>query len=821
MIPSNSHKEDAMTAPRTKFVGIALLLTAAGALLSRATTSADTGYQKPPRAIRDVLDAPPAPLVALSPAREYLLLIDWRPAPRIADLAEPVLRLAGHRINPRTNGPDRAPRFTGFTLQPLNGGKAIRVSLPAGARPGAPSWAPDGRQFAFLNTTATGIELWLGEPTKGTVRRVPNVTINAAYGEPLRWLPDSKALLCQAIVKDRGVPPAAPKVPPGPTILEGSGKAAPAWTFQDLLRNRHDEDLFDYYATSQLTLVDATTGKMTAVGKPGVFRSCSPSPDGRHLLVERIHRPYSYLLPSFAFPRKIEVWSRDGAKLFTLADLPLADRVPIEGVPTGPRSAHWLPTQPAQLVWVEALDEGDPRKKVEHRDRVLTLAAPFDAKAKPRELARTQQRFIGLAWDEKGQALLSDYERDKRRRRVFLLDPASSERPRLLWDRSILDRYRDPGTPLMRRLPSGHTVIRRQGDDIFLSGPGSSPKGDRPFLDRFNLATGKATRLFHSDASSYESVVDLLADNGSRWLTRHESPTSPPNYFIRTAGSDERKALTHFKDPTPQLRKITRQRVTYKRADGTNLSFTLYLPPDYKAGTRLPTVVWAYPREYTDASLAGQITGSTNRFTTIPGPSHLFFVLQGYAVLDGASMPVVGSAEKANDTYVEQIVSSAKAAIDKAAEMGVTDRDRVGVGGHSYGAFMTANLLAHSNLFRAGIARSGAYNRTLTPFGFQAERRTLWQAPEVYMKMSPFLHAHKIKAPMLLIHGEVDNNSGTFPMQSERMYQGIRGNGGTVRYVTLPHESHGYAAKESVEHALYEMIAWFDKHVKNAPARGR
>jgi dipeptidyl aminopeptidase/acylaminoacyl peptidase len=384
----------------------------------------------------------------------------------------------------------------------------------------------------------------------------------------------------------------------------------------------------------------------------------------------------------------------------------------------------------------------------------------------------------------------------------------------VIWDRSVQDRYRDAGLPVLRTLPDGRRVTWQHESSIFLIGAGSSPGGDRPFLDRFDLTTLKSERLFSSPEAQYEAPLTLLSDDGKSFLTRHESPTSPPNLAVRTAGNTSRRDLTRFTDPTPEIRGITKKLVTYKRADGVPLSFTLYLPPDYKPGTALPTVVWAYPQEFASPDTAGQVAGSPFRFTTLAGPSHLFFLLAGYAVLDGATMPVVGDPESANNTFIEQIVASAQAAIDQGVELGVTDRNRVGVGGHSYGAFMTANLLAHSDLFKAGIARSGAYNRTLTPFGFQNERRTLWEAGDVYAKMSPFLHAHKIKEPLLLIHGAADNNPGTFPIQSERMYQAIRGTGGTVRYVVLPHESHGYMARESVEHCLYEMIAWFDKYVK-------
>jgi dipeptidyl aminopeptidase/acylaminoacyl peptidase len=464
------------------------------------------------------------------------------------------------------------------------------------------------------------------------------------------------------------------------------------------------------------------------------------------------------------------------------------------------------------------LDEGDPKAKVPHRDRILQFRSPFIGS--PQEIARTEFRFSGLTWSEKsGTALLSESDRPTRRTRTWLLSVDSSADPRKIWDRNSQDRYSHPGTPVTWLTPGGQRVLLQNGDTILLMGDGASPEGDRPFLDEFNLGTLQPRRLFQCARKTYEGVLGLLDRDATKFLTRYETPAEPPNVLVRSKDGSERRALTQFVNPTPQLRDIRKELVRYKRADGIDLSFTLYLPPGYKKGERLPTVVWAYPLEYTDPAVAGQVSGSPYRYTSMSGTSHLFFLTQGYAVLDGATMPVLGDSETVNNTYIEQIVASARAAIEKAAEMGVTDPGRVGVGGHSYGAFMTANLLSHCDFFRAGIARSGAYNRTLTPFGFQAERRTLWEAPEVYLKMSPFLYAHKIDEPILLIHGEADNNSGTFPIQSERYYHALKGNGKTVRYVTLPLESHGYAARESIEHTLYEMISWFDRHVKNAPSQ--
>ncbi|HYG12462.1 MAG TPA: prolyl oligopeptidase family serine peptidase, partial [Pyrinomonadaceae bacterium] len=768
------------------------------ALLLLACGVAGQGYRKPPQAVLDVLNSPVTPSVSISPARDRMMLATGVRYPPISDLAQPMLRLAGYRINPNTNGRHLAPYFVALSLKRIADGAETKVALPPGARVGFPQWSPDGKRFAFTNTVANGIELWVGDVASGRVTQIKGVMLNAAYGEPLQWMPDNRTLLAQLVPATRPKLTPAPDVPREPNIQESSGRAGPVRTYQDLLRTPYDEELFDYYATAQLALVDAEGGRVTNIGQPAIYDEAAPAPDGQHLLVARIKRPYSFLHPANDFPKEVEVWDTRGKLVHKLASTPLQDQVPIGGVQTGPRSHSWRPTEPATLLWVEALDEGDPKKKVSHRDRVLMLKAPFTGA--PVELMKLEDRYTAMQWLERGGlAFASDYNRDTRRLRVQLVNVDNpSSAPRVVWHRNVQDRYNDPGTPMTRVLPTGHRVIIYQNEQIFLSGTGASDAGDRPFLDRYNVTTQKAERIFRSDEKSYETPVGLLKDDGSQFITRRETPIEPSNLYIRTLGASNNasaaaageamiastsKPLTQFPDPTPQLRDIKKQLVTYKRADGVQLSFTLYLPPGYKEGTRLPTVVWAYPLEFNDAATAGQVSGSTQRFTTIGGPSHLFYLLNGYAVLDNTTMPVVGDPETVNNTYVEQIVSSAKAAIDKAAEMGVTDPERVGVGGHSYGAFMTANLLAHSDLFRAGIARSGAYNRTLTPFGFQNESRTFWEAPDVYTRMSPFWYADRITEPILLTHGEADNNSGTFPIQSERFYMALKGHGATVRYV--------------------------------------
>jgi len=790
-------------------------------LLVSSVVAAQDGYKKPPKEVLDILAAPVTPVGSVSPARDTMLLTTGLRYPPIADLAQPMLRIAGLRINPRTNGPHRFQYSVAMTLKRISDGTEVKIALPPNAKISSVEWSGDGKHFAFLNTTATSTDVWIGDAGNGKVQQLKGVRVNNAYGDAYQWMPDNHTLLVETVSVNRPAAPVESAVPAEPNAQESFGRAGPVTTFEDLLKTPFDERLFEYYASSQLALVDIRSGKTTDVGQPGIFQSAEPAPDGNHFLVARLHRPFSYLYPAFAFPRDVEIWDAKGRVAYKVASLPLADQVPIGGVPTGPRNYRWQPTAPATLVWVEALDAGDPKKKVPFRDRILSLSAPFSEA--PKEMLKTEQRFAGAVWGEKNLLLVTDFDRDRRWTRTVIIDPSNpSVVPKTLWSRNVQDRYADPGTPVLRVLPNGGRVILQNGDSIYLAGTGSTPEGDRPFLDRLDLQTLKTERLFRSDANQYESFVALLDDNAKEFITRQESPTAAPNYYLRTissSGGAPMKTLTNYPDPTPQLRGIQKQLVTYKRADGVQCSFTLYLPPGYKEGTRLPTVVWAYPLEFNDAGTAGQVSGSTQRATQITGPSHLFFLLEGYAVLDNATMPVVGDPETVNNTYIEQIVMSAKAAIDKATEMGVTDPERVGVGGHSYGAFMTANLLAHSDLFRAGIARSGAYNRTLTPFGFQSERRTIWEAPDLYMKVSPFLYANKINEPILFIHGEADDNPGTFPIQSERMYQAVKGNGGAVRLVTLPLEAHGYTGRETIEHVLYEMISWFDKYVKNAPSR--
>ena len=568
------------------------------------------------------------------------------------------------------------------------------------------------------------------------------------------------------------------------------------------------------------------------MGKIANLYEVDPAPDGLHIYVSAIHKPYSYVTTYDRFPHEAEVWDisdRSHVHAHTIASLPLADRVPIAGVALGPREFSWRATDPATLVWAEALDGGDWNVNVPARDKIMLQKAPFSSPAV--EVTRIEQRYVSFLWGaHPDTALLNEYDENRHWKKTFIVnvdDP--QQKPRLLWDLSTDEHYANPGTPVRRYLANGARVLRQDGDSIYLSGTGSSPDGDRPFLDRLDLKTQKSERLFRSDHSSYEQFLSFTGPDTRTLITWHQSPSDPPNAYARTLGStisalageaafgSTSVAITHIPDPTPEVRGIKKRLVKYKRADGLDLSFTLYTPPGYQEGTRVPTILYAYPLDYADPSMAGQVVGSQETFTRLYEYSLL--LLGGYAIIDDASFPIVGDPKKAYDTYLEQLVADAKAAVDEAVRLGVADPDRIGVTGHSHGALMTANLVAHSDLFRAGAATSGSYNKTLTPFGFQNERRSVWAAPDVYLKVSPFFSADKLKTPLLIVHGGEDANPGTTPLQSQKLYEAIRGNGGTARLVLLPHEPHWYTAMESNEQLVYEMLRWFDKYVKNAPPR--
>lgn len=806
--------------------------------IAPAAHAADGGYRQPPEPLLSTMRAPLPPALRLDPTGRTMLELQRTQYPPIARVAEPYVKLAGVRVEPASHarhdvssGYGIRTCLDGLGLLDVASGRERKIALPAGACPAAPLWSPDGRRFAFSNTVADRVELWVGDVASGTAHRVEGVQPNPVLGGEIQWL-GSERLLVKAVPAGIGAAPKKAMVPPGPDVQESLGGKGESSTYEarDTLQGPEDEALFEYYATSQLATVDAASGKVASVGAPAVYTDVDAAPDARHVRVETLKRPYSHATTYERFAHDVSVLDLADGSVRVVASLPVADAVPVHGVPTGPRDFAWRANQPATLTWAEALDGGDWKATVPARDKVLSLAAPFTGE--PKEIAKVKQRYSGLSWFADGsRALLDEYDENRHWRTTTLVDVDGSAAPRVLWDMSYDELYNDPGSPQFRVLPDGARVLREDGGALFLSGQGATPKGDRPFLDRYDLATGKTTRLFRSSMEGIDYFAGFANGDTSRLLAWSQSPKDPPNLFLRTLGDAvpaaapgeaERRftasRVTRFPDPTPLVRQIRKQLVTYKRKDGVALSFTLYTPPGYKAGARVPAVLYAYPLDYSDPSQAGQISGADEREFTRPSYWELL-ALAGYAIIDNAAFPIVGDPKDAYDTYIPQLVDDAQAAVDAAVATGVVDRDRIGITGHSHGALMTANLLARSDLFRAGVATSGSYNKTLTPFGFQNERRSFWTAPAVYADASAFFHANQINEPLLIVHGKDDANPGTETIQSPKLFQAIRGNGGTARLVLLPFEPHWYTARESNEDVVAEMLEWFDRYVKNAPPR--
>jgi len=787
-----------------------------------------TGWRQPPAEVMKVLHAPQLPSVWTAPTGKHMLLADRVVYPPLAEMAATKHILAGMRIDPNTNNYHGSHGATSPRLITVDDGAETRLRIPKGVEVLSVSWTVDGQRFALTTRHADHLGLWVGS-VSGDLKKIDGIAINQLLDVGVRWMPDQQRLLVRR-VPQRGPAPQPPAIPAGPEIQEGQGaKARSTYEARNLLETAHDDALFSYYTTCELVVVDPTQGTTVSLGKPAVYANADVSPDGRYLLVERLVGPWSHAVPWWRFAKVVEVWDQQGKVIATIATLPLADEVPIQGVPMGPRSFSWRATAPHTLYWVEALDGGNPVAEASHRDKLMRLTAPFTEE--PEEVFKAEHRIAGLqGWcADSATVVLSQRERMRRWRYTWLLD-VDQGTSRLWFDLNERDRYASPGSPLRRQLPNGQWVLRQKGDAVYFSGTGGTEDGDRPFLDLRSMTTGNVERLFRSAPERYERFIAFAGDE-DRFIMRSESAKDVPNYYLVTlqgsidapAGEAVRayskKPITQFEDPTPQLRQIQKRLIRYERADGVPLSFELQLPPGYEEGTRLPTVLYAYPLEYSDPSTAGQVRGSAQRFSSIYGASHLFFLLQGYAVLNNCAMPMIGDPETTYDTFVPQLVADAEAAVAKAVEIGVADPERIGIIGHSHGGLMVANLLAHTDLFRAGIARSGSHNKTMQPFGFQSERRSLFEARDAYIELSPTFFADQVNEPVLVIHGKEDSNPGTLTIQSEVFFEAVRGSGGTARLVLLPFEDHGYRAIESIEHVLWEQITWFDRYVKNAPSR--
>ncbi len=786
-----------------------------------AIAQVDVTYQKPSEEILNLVDKPYAPNVRIDSKGENMVLMYRDQFKSLEELSEKEMRLAGLRINPKTNIGSRERFYNNITLMRVGEKEEIQIQgLPENPRLSNFGWSPDQSKMAFTNTTQQGVQLWVLDINKAECKKLTKPRINANMGMPYQWYKNNKALLVKYIPEDRkSLIDKSKAIPEGPRVSVNKGKKAQNRTYQDLLEDKTDEFNFEQLVRSTIYKVtlenEKSEWKETAMYLGMVF-----SPDGEYILINKIKKPFSYLVPYYRFPSETSVYDKSGKKIKTIVEVPLLEDLPkgFMAVRTGRRSIRWRNDKPSTLYYAEALDEGDPEKEKDFRDEVFVWKAPFNNE--PQSLLKTINRFAGITWGNKDIAIARDYWWNTRNTKAYYFNPSDpSQKPKVLIDRNYQDRYNDPGNPATKKNKYNKEVLVIDGDYLYLLGDGYSEEGILPFVDKFNIKTKETKRLWRAKANNkLERIWTSLNIKEGKIISRIESKNDYPNYYIRNVKSNEKpEPITYFKNPFEELANVHKEVIKYKREDGIDLSATLYLPPNYdkEKKEKLPMLMWAYPHEFKDKASASQVTSSPNEFTYPSVYSPIFWVMKGYAVLDDAAFPIIGEDEEPNDSFREQLVSNAKAAIDAVDNLGYIDRERVAVGGHSYGAFMTANLLSHSDLFAAGIARSGAYNRTLTPFGFQSEERTYWEAPEIYYNMSPFMHADEMNTPLLLIHGEADNNSGTYPMQSERYFNALKGLGATVRLVMLPKESHGYSARKNVLHMLWEQDQWLEKYVKN------
>ena len=779
-------------------------------------------YQKPPPEILELVDITLPPRVLIDENKNFMIYLYRNSYKSIDELSSPEIKLAGLRLNPNSNSRSRTNYYNNIMISKMDqidkSAKQIK-GLPKNPKLANIKWSPDQTKIAMTNTKEEGVELWYIDLEKLTAKKLTGPKLNASLGDVITWYQDSKNILTKFKLKNSpDIIDGEDVVPTGPIISSNDGKKAQNRTYQDLLKNEVDEKNFETLARSVLSKV-SLKGKTKLLAKKNLYHEIDFSPDGKFILISIIQKPFSYLVPYYRFPMKYVIYSSKGKELTVLHEVPLIEDLPkgFMAVRTGPRNFSWRSDRPSNLIFVEALDGGNPETDIKYRDEIFEVGYPF--KQNKVSLLKTINRFYRIDWCNDTLALGYDYWWNSRNTKTYIFSPSNTNKePKIIIDRNYQDRYNDPGSFVKRRNFYGKSILAMNKQNLYLMGDGFRDDGQFPFIDQLNLESLKKVRLYESSfKDKKEDLLDFEADN-NMILTRIESASEYPNYFFRDLKTDSLTKITDFENPFLSIMDVSKEVIEYKRSDGIDLSATLYLPKGYDINKKqkLPMIMWAYPREFKDNKSASQITQNKNEFTFPYWGSPIYWLTRGYVVLDDVSFPIIGEGDnQPNDNFRKQLVDNASSAINRVYELGYIDKEKVAIGGHSYGAFMVANLLSHSKLFAAGIARSGAYNRTLTPFGFQSEERNYWEAPDTYYNMSPFMHAEKVKTPLLLIHGEEDNNSGTYPLQSERYFNALKGLGATTRLVMLPKESHSYRAKESIMHMLWEQDRWLERYVKN------
>ena len=811
-----------------------------------------SSYIMPPAPITDYInrDKNLASLDRISPGGNYFLIPSTTELSTAELMSQKIYRLAMLKVTPATNRELDHSTYGIYALKifSLKDKTSRQVKLPPDSFFSDMVWSPDGKKIAFLAHLPNGTQVWIADAETGTAEALSDAPVmatiaarpqsgrsSATPSRMLQWTSDG-SLVTLLVPSNRGAEPVLNPVPAGPIVRHSLDKPTPTRTLPFLLRTPHDADLFRYYTTAQPAIL-ARGRAPQIIGAPAMYLSISVSPDGKYLLTDRIIEPFSYLVGYDAFPHQYEVMDIAGNILATVSKAPAELALRRDGDAGGadlPRDLAWRPDgKGLSFIMTEPRDkkaEG-AQEASERQERIMLLELPF-AMDRAKVLVSSARRISEVSYSRDGRyvfATLAERPRagGKRLQDIAAYDLTSEPPQAFVLAKGIdpEDVVNLPGTLMTRTTGNGigYAAVSADGQAGFLESPGH--KADfkpRPFIDRVIIRTGEKRRVFEGSADMYERPLAALdGDLTHLIVSRESSRKAPDSYLWTNEGFGEN--LTNNKDPYPDLTACKRIDFEFQRSDGVTVHGRISLPLNYKEGTRVPAVFWDYPREYgtSEEYARGAITSrNNNAYTPL---SFLrwsdLWLTQGYALVY-TDIPILGKATAYNDNYLTHLLDSVYGAIRKLDQMGLIDMDRLGHGGHSYGAFATANLLAHSPFFKAGIAGDGAYNRTLTPMTFQQERRYFWEATTTYLEMSPFFYADQINAPLLMYHGGDDDNSGTYLIQSERMMQALTGLGKKAVLYIYPFEAHSPRCKETYLDIWARWIDWFDKYVKN-PAQAK
>ncbi|MFQ3586476.1 MAG: prolyl oligopeptidase family serine peptidase [Fimbriimonadaceae bacterium] len=805
-------------------------------------------FIEPPRPIRDLVLAPrwtqPALSLLSRDGRHFLVGVSAG-LPQLSDLSRPSLNLAGFQVLEhayRERSLDvRAP--VGYELIDARTGARRSVQVPAGKRFTGATFSPDSSRFAFLGHAPDGTYLYVADVESGRSRKVTERPLLATASQTIVWAGNDRIV---TVLRPTAAPPkpAPEAVPATPLVRLTHPTANRLRTFPSLLQTPRDAAMLEHFMTGQLAVVHLADGRVHEVGAPALIRSVDPAPDGRHFRVTTVLKPFSYIVPESSFGSKEEIWDDSGKVLVTLQNRPIRADGTLTPASTTRRALAWRPdgqglsfihSEPAPRSGNAPADPGSPDEDDEQaRGRAAAQAAAPTAPARPDRVMQwlppfrpedakvvyaSDQRINSVRYSPDCQILFLSETRDGREvlAAVRLSDPSKRH---VLASSRAEDWTQAPGDLVSGPTELGTTAVRISSrGTVFLSGTqqfeNPAEKAPRPFLDEVEIDSGKVTRLWQSPEDRFESITSLLGNEGDELVITRQSPTEFPNQFYVNLADRREQALTEYVDLTPEIGGAIRHRFQVRRADGFRFWVQVTLPRWHTVGSRLPAMINVYPREFENQAAydRGERGFNKNLFPRTGANSWENLVVMGYAVVR-PDIPIVGPAGRMNDNYVHDLRNSLAAVIDEIDRRGWVDRRRLSISGHSYGGFTTANAMIHTPFFRAGIAGAGNYNRTLTPMAFQGESRNLTEARETYLGMSPLIHANNLTGALLLYHGAEDQNVGTWPINSERMFHMLESLGKTAALYMYPFEDHGQIAEQTLLDMWARWVEWLERHVR-------